>query len=213
MSGDSTMPSLQSLEFAEGFIGEPEVILDARAAGEDRGVDTVTPGTGAALRFIAAASGAQTVVEVGTGTGVGTLWLLNGMTEGGLLTSIDSDVELQNAAKAAVAAAGRSGSARLIAGRALEVLPRLTDNGYDLMVVNADPSEYGLFLSQALRLLRPGGIVVFNHGFLSGRIADASQRDDTTLALREMQQALRDNTALTPALLPVGDGLLAAVVN
>jgi predicted O-methyltransferase YrrM len=198
--------------YAESFIEEDDVIERARGRAEELGCVPVQPGSGAALRLLAAAGGARTVVEVGTGTGVSALWLLGGMPEDGVLTSIDIETEHQKAAREAFAEAGIAPNrTRLISGPALEVLPRLTDGAYDLVVCDADKKEYAEYLEQALRLLRIGGVVAFDNALWHDRVADPAQRDETTTTIRELGKAVRDDPRLIPAMLPVGDGLLAAV--
>jgi predicted O-methyltransferase YrrM len=188
------------------------VIERARGRAEELGCVPVQPGSGAALRLLAAAGGARTVVEVGTGTGVSALWLLGGMPEDGVLTSIDIETEHQKAAREAFVEAGIAPNrTRLISGPALEVLPRLTDGAYDLVVCDADKKEYAEYLEQALRLLRIGGVVAFDNALWHDRVADPAQRDETTTTIRELGKAVRDDPRLIPAMLPVGDGLLAAV--
>jgi predicted O-methyltransferase YrrM len=172
----------------------------------------VGPAGGAALRFIAAAIGARAVVEIGTGCGVSGIWLLRGMLPDGVLTSVDVEPEHQRLARQAFAAAGFSASRyRLIGGRALDVLPRLTDAAYDLVFCDADKQEYPDYLSAALLLLRPGGIVVFDNALWQGRVADPGCQDEDTTAIREVGERLRSDERLVPLLLPVGDGLLAGV--
>ena len=124
----------------------------------------VGSGTGAALRLLAALVSARNVVEIGTGTGVSGLWLLAGMRADGVLTSVDVEAEHQRLAREAFAEAGIAHQrTRLIAGRALDVLPRLSDGAYDLVLCDGDKREYGAYLEQALRLLRPGGVVAFDN--------------------------------------------------
>jgi len=173
----------------------------------------VSNSVGAMLRFLCAAVTASAVVEVGTGTGVSGLWLLSSLGPTGVLTSVDSSGERQRAAREAFAVAGFSPQqARLIPGRALSVLPRLADGAYDLAFMDADRTEYPALLEQALRLLRPGGIVVFD-GVLAGNATADPRRDDPpTSALRMLVERVRDDDGLTAVLLPVGDGLLAASV-
>nr|WP_319593241.1 class I SAM-dependent methyltransferase [Georgenia ruanii] len=176
------------------------------------GVTPVSAGTGAALRVLAAAGRAHAVAEVGTGTGVSALWLLGGMTPDGVLTTIDVESEHQRAARQAFAAAGiRPARTRLIAGRALDVLPRLADGAYDLVHVDGDPTEAGDDVAQAVRLLRPGGILAVNAALWHDRVADPARRDDTTVAVRELGRQVREDARLVSALLPSGDGLLVAV--
>ncbi len=162
--------------------------------------------------MIAAAIQARAVVEIGTGAGVSALYLLQGMPAEGALTSIDVEAENQRAAREAFAEAGlRPNRTRLIAGRALDVLPRLTDGAYDLVLLDADPAEYGAYLQQAIRLLRTGGLLAVNNALWQSRVADPAQRDPSTTAVRELGKAIRDDERLVSSLLPCGDGLLLAV--
>ena len=183
----------------------------ARARGSELGCTPVLPGVGAALRMLAAALPARAVVEIGTGAGVSGLWLLGGMPSDGVLTTIDVEPEHQRAAREAFAEAGIPGNrTRVISGRALDVLPRLTDGAYDLVLADAAKEEYEDYLQQALRLLRSGGVVAFDNALWHDRVADPSQRDPETVAIRELDRAVAEHEGLVPLLLPVGDGLLVA---
>ena len=79
-------------DYAEGFIAEDSIKAAARARGVEIGTNDVSPGTGAYLRHLAQLLSAQSVVEIGTGSGVGSLWLLEGMIKSGTLTSIDDEM-------------------------------------------------------------------------------------------------------------------------
>jgi predicted O-methyltransferase YrrM len=207
-----TSAVLASREYAEAYLAEDAVLQAARQRGDELGCVPIGPGGGAALRFLAAATNARAVVEVGTGAGVSGLWLLRGMRPGGVLTTVDKDPEHQRAARQAFSEAGiPSSRARLIVGNALEVLPRLADGGYDLVFVDAAKTEYADYLTEALRLLRPGGVVAFDNVLWHDRVADPAQRDPDTVAMRELGRTIRDDESLVPVLLHAGDGLLAAV--
>jgi predicted O-methyltransferase YrrM len=154
---------------------------------------------------------ARAVVEVGTGTGVSGLWLLRGMRADGVLTTVDIEAEHQRLAKETFTEAGIPGNrARTIAGAGLDVLPRLTDGHYDLVFCDGDKREYAAYLKEALRLLRPGGIVAFDNALWHDRVADPAQRDEETVTIRDLGRTILEHEALVPVLLPVGDGLLAA---
>jgi predicted O-methyltransferase YrrM len=201
-----------SWTYSEEFITETEVIEKARVRSEELGCIPIVPGTGVVLRLLAAAVNAKAVVEVGTGAGVSGLWLLSGMPTDGILTTIDIEAEHQRAAKQAYAAAGIAPQrTRVITGRALDVLPRMTDAAYDMVVIDADKTEYPQYVEQALRLLRTGGVLALDNMLWHDNVADPTARDETTTTLRDLGKALRDNDALLSALLPVGDGILAAV--
>lgn len=197
--------------YTEDFIIEDPLIRAARARGVELGSAPTAPGTGATLRFLAQALGAKSVVEVGTGTGVAAMWLLQGMPDDAVLTTIDVEVEHQRAAKEAFAEAGiKSSRARVISGRALDVLPRLTDGVYDLVFIDADPSEAPEYLEQAVRLLRPGGVVAIDNALWRDHVADPARRDELTTTMRELDKSVRADERLTSVLLPCGEGLLLA---
>jgi predicted O-methyltransferase YrrM len=207
-------PTPATWAYAENFIPEDEVLARARARAEELGCLPVRAGTGAVLRLLAAAIPARAVVEIGTGTGVSGLYLLAGMPEDGVLTTIDVEVENQRAAREAFTEAGvRPNRTRVISGRALDVLPRLTDSAYDLVLVDGEKGEYGAYLEQAIRLLRPGGLLAVDSALWHGRVADPAQRDAVTTAIRELGKRVRDDDRLCPAMLPCGDGLLVAVLR
>ncbi|MET0236582.1 MAG: O-methyltransferase [Kibdelosporangium sp.] len=183
----------------------------ARARGHELGCVPIGPAGAAALQFLATALRAKAVVEVGTGAGLSGLYLLRGMAPDGVLTSIDVEPEHQAAAKRTFAAAGVApGRTRLIMGRAMDVLPRLTDSGYDLIFVDAAKTEYPSYYQEGVRLLRPGGVIAFDNVLWRGRVADPADKDPDTVALRDVARLVREDDRLVPVLLPVGDGLLVA---
>src|SRR5690606_31035271 len=139
-----------SWTYAAEFVSESEILEQARRRGEEMGASPVSQGVGPALRMLAAATGAMSVCEIGTGAGSSGLWLLEGMPEGGVLTTIDLEADHQRAAKEAFTAAGIPHQrTRVITGRALDVLPRMTDGAYDLVLIDADKSEYPAYTEHA----------------------------------------------------------------
>lgn len=200
-----------SLTYAESFPIEDDAITAARDRARELGCVPIGPAGGATLRVLAAATGGRAVVEVGTGAGVSGLCLLGGMAGDGVLTTVDIEGEHQRAAKEAFGEAGIATTRyRLINGSAAEVLPRLRESAYDLVFVDADKTAYGVYFEQALRLLRPGGVMAFDNALWHDRVADPTQRDADTTTLRELCKTVRDDNRLVCALLPVSDGLLVA---
>lgn len=198
--------------YSEEFLVESPVVEAARLRGEAMGCPPVPTSTGAALRLLAAAKSARTVVEIGTGAGVSGLWLLAGMPADGVLTTIDIEPASLNAARAAFAQAGfPSQRTRCIAGDAMDVLPRLTDGAYDMVYIDADKQRYPQYAEQAIRLLHPGGVLALDNMLWHDKVADPAARDQVTAVLRALGKQLRDDDRLMTTLLPVGDGLLVAV--
>lgn len=213
-SGSRSKPDAAFADWANRWQPEDAPLLAARQRAAEVGVGAVDPPTGAALRFLVAAASGKAVIELGTGAGVSSLWLLRGMRPDGILTSVDSESEHQRLAKTSLTEAGvPAGRARLIAGRALNVLPRLSDAAYDLVFCDAARSENVDYLDAALRLLRPGGLLVYAGALAGGKIAEPSVRDADTVALRELAKIVRDEPRLVTAALPVGQGMLVAALT
>ena len=99
----------------------------------------------------------------------------------------------------------------MIAGSALNVLPRLSDGAYDLVFIDADKLEYPAYVEQGVRLLRHGGVLAMDNALWQDRVADPNNDRRRDLAIRDALAWSRENEDLCPALLPVGDGLLAAI--
>jgi predicted O-methyltransferase YrrM len=194
------------LAFAAEYLPEDEPLLAARANAADLGgTEPVLPSVGAALRFLASAVGAKTIVEIGTGCGSSGIWLLRGMRPGSTLTSVDTEPEYHRLARKSFAQAGfATNQARLILGRALDVIPRLSDGAYDLVFCDADQAHYPDYLTAGLRLLRVGGIVVFNDALPPS----AGPAEDGASELADMVTA---DERLVPLLLPIAGGILAAI--
>ena len=196
----------------EDYVPESPAGMAARAAAVDLGLVAPSRGAAQALTFLARVLHAKAVVEIGTGAGVATLALLDGMDPDGILTTLDAESEYQNGARRIIAGTGiRSQRLRTIAGSALTVLPKLSDGAYDLVLIAGEPLDAHEHLEQAIRLLRHGGVLVLSHAMLGGTVADPTNEEDETLITRDVLEAVSGMEDLTPVFLPVGDGLLAAV--
>ena len=203
---------LATWAYADGFIAPTDLMERAAAEGESLGATPVHPAVGSTLRLLAAALRARTVVEIGTGAGSSGLWLLQGMAPDGILTTVDREPEHQRVARKAFAEAGVPPQrTRVIAGDATQVLPRLNDATYDMVFIDADKTSYPLYAEEGIRLLRSGGVLALDNMLWHDRVADPAVRDPATTTLRDLGKTLREDDRLLPTLLPVGDGLFAAV--
>jgi predicted O-methyltransferase YrrM len=201
---------ISSWKFVEEFLEEPVSLLKARARADEFGVECVTPATGAQLAFIASALGANAIVEAGTGAGVSGLWLLGASTKS-VLATIDTEPELQTAAKQAFTDAGIAANrTRVISGKAIEVMSNMADAAYDMVFLDADKETLGAQIHEAARLLRPGGAVVIAHALWRDRVPDPAMRDEATVAYRDAIRNLTQNDDFVAAISTVGDGLLMA---
>jgi predicted O-methyltransferase YrrM len=198
--------------YAESFIGESVDKAQARSRGSEVGAVDVTPGVGAYLRHLAHILDAQSVVEIGTGSGVGALWVLEGMLPSGTLTSIDGEQEHSAIAKIALHDAQIAQSRfRLITNPAIEVMTKLADRAYDLVIFRDNAEDLQDAIVEAHRVLRSGGVFVIDNFFGGAKVNDPAQRDPKTIALRDAGKLLKGETdKWVTSLIPLGDGLLLA---
>lgn len=173
----------------------------ALAAVRARAEQTTTPPSpevGALLRLLAGAAGVRHAVEFGAAGGVSSAWLVSGMGDRGVLTSIEADAHLHGLATAGVAEIGIGDRVRSIQGDPTDVAGRLSDGQYDLVLLQGDPAGHARLLPHAERLLRPGGLLVARR----------------VLAVTDGIGAPVEATAADPwaevSVLPVDDGLLLA---
>lgn len=201
---------ITSWKFVEEFADETPAMHKARIRAEEMGVECITAATGAQLAFTVASLRAKAIVEVGTGTGLSGLWLLQGSTEATLAT-IDSETEHQAAARLAFADAGIAPNrTRVISGRADEVMSNMADAAYDLVLLDAGTDTLQKQIAEAARLLRPGGAIAIVHALWRDRVPDPAMRDDATVAYRDAIKFFADNDSFVVSLLAIGDGLLLA---
>lgn len=194
--------------FADEATVEPEAIARARAHALELGADPVSAPVGAQCAVIAAATAALNIVEIGTGGGVSGLWLLRGSPRA-TLTTIDIEPEHLAAARGAFAEAKIPlARARFIAGRAADVLPRMNEASYDIVLVDADAEGAIEYVEHGLRLVRAGGTVLVPRVLAGGAVADPVKRDAVTSAYRSLIQETQSSPAVLGALSIVGEGLL-----
>ena len=195
-------------KFSDDLVVESDALSKARQQSHELGIDAIAPSVGAQAAVIAAATGAMSILEVGTGAGVSGIWLLTG-APGATLTSIDTEIDHQQHAKANFVEAGLPANrVRLITGKAADVLPRMNESSYDIIFIDADPQSVIEYVEHALRLARPGGTVLVAHALWRGRVANPTQRDDVATGFRTLLTEIAGSRAVISALSPVGDGLL-----
>lgn len=199
--------------WTENYVTEPEAIRAARHASMEHGVEPITPAVGSYLASLVAITGAQSIVEIGTGLGVASQWLIHGNSDANL-TTIEKDLDhLQSAKDLMVAAGIPTARVRVISGDAGDILPRMNEGTYDLVLVNASTKGVLDFVRHALRLTRSGGLVVLTHALGGGHVANPAKRDAVTTELRTILGDYAVDEHVRATLVPVGDGVLTLVKN
>jgi len=171
----------------------------------------IAPEQGQFMALLVRIAGARRVLEIGTYTGYSALCMAAALPEDGELLSLDISAEYTDIARRYWQEAGLDGRIALRLAPALESLQALEREGqggrFDLVFVDADKTGYPAYLEHALRLLRPGGLVLFDNTLWGGRVLEAAPESPDTRAVQALNRALRDDPQIELSLLPLGDGL------
>jgi predicted O-methyltransferase YrrM len=196
--------------YAESFVREDIFMQQARNNAQELGTEDPTPAVGGLLRFVVETLKARSIVEIGTGSGVSGLWLFSGAANDAVLTSIDTEREHAAAARTVFEESGLSSQRfRLITGIIMEVVGKLADNNYDLVVVRPAADLMDL-IHESYRLLRPGGILFVDQVLSGGKVADPTQRDFESISRRDGIRAVKEDSRWSSSILPLGNGVLLA---
>jgi predicted O-methyltransferase YrrM len=196
--------------FAENFAHEDYFMQQARANGEEVGAADPTPGVGNFLKFAVQITKAKSVVEIGTGSGVGGLWLLSGMTSDGVLTTIDSEREHSKIARNIFEEADIASTRyRIITGKLIEVVGKLADSSYELIIIRPALDLFDM-VQESYRLLKPSGLLVIDQALSGGKVADPTQRDPESIARRDGIKVIKEDERWAASVLPIGAGVLVA---
>jgi predicted O-methyltransferase YrrM len=196
--------------FAENYPLEDIHMQQARKNGVELGALDPSPAVGALIATIAQMIRAKSIVEIGTGSGVGGLWAFHGAAAESTLTSIDDEREHSGAARTTFDEAGiASQRFRLITGNIIEVVGKLAEANYDLMIVRS-PQDIVDVVQESFRLLKANATLIIDAALDNGRVADPTQRDFATISRRDAIKAIKEDARWNSALIPVGAGALIA---
>lgn len=191
---------------------EDDVLRTARerAAAED--MPPVPPEVGSFLMLLARIVKARDALEVGSGGGASGVWIIRGLTPDGTLTTIDIEPEHQRLAKRTYTEAGIADRVRPLLGNAVQVLPTLPAQSFDFMLIDPAKQDYPVYLDEALRLVRPGGLIVADNVLWSGRVMDARATDPEDEGIRTFNDRASKHPRLLSSILPIGDGVSVSLV-
>ena len=196
--------------FSENFPHEDFFMQQARKNGAEVGAPDPTVGAGGLINFVVGLISAKSIVEIGTGSGVSALWIFNDAPVDATLTSIDSEREHSASANEILDEAGISAQKfRLITGNIIEVVGKLGDSNYDLMIVRS-PIDMVDVVQESYRLLKSNGVLIIDNALDGGKVADPTQRDFETIARRDSIKAIKEDSRWSSTLLPIGGGALLA---
>lgn len=166
------------------------------------------------LELTARAVNAQRVLEVGLAIGYGAIHFLRGMSATGIVKAIEPDQERITQTQDYIAQAGFAERLRIEKGFALEILPRLEKNSFDIVYLDAVKEEYPAYLELCVPLLKTGGLILADNVLWGGQVAGevrAERYQRSTVALREFNQKFVNHPQLKSVILPLGDGIAYGV--
>jgi predicted O-methyltransferase YrrM len=183
----------------------------------------VSPPQGKMLQLIARACGAKRILEIGTLGGYSSIWLARALPPGGRLVTLEYVSKHANVARANFARAGLSDVIDLRVGRAIDMLPKLaaeqgSEPGFDLIFIDADKPSTADYFTWAVKLARPGGLIIVDNVVRKGHVVDAASTDENVQGIRRFMHALANEPRVSAtAIQTVGgkgyDGFVLAVVN
>lgn len=197
------------------FGGEDAVLESIRETMDASGLPAieVEPENGRLLQFLLVVAGARRVAEIGTLAGYSGIWLARALPEDGRLITLEKDPERAEIARESFAQAGLADRVSVRVGEAPGGLHALSADGpFDAVFIDADKARYPAYLDWALENLRPGGLVLAHNAFMYGAVIDPARQEDADVrGMRAFNQRLSDDPRLLGVIIPIGDGIAAAV--
>jgi predicted O-methyltransferase YrrM len=194
-------------------VREPEVLrrLRERTAELPESGMQIAPEQGAFMALLVRAMGARRCLEVGTFTGYSSTVVALALPPEGRMVCCDVSREWTDIARQAWTDAGVADRIELRLAPALETLDNLLADGgarsFDFAFIDADKPSYDGYVERALLLVRAGGLIAIDNVLWSGRVADPSDQDESTRAIRALNEKLATDERVDIAMVPIGDGL------
>lgn len=208
--------------YIAGLLGKEDPALSAATAlieAKEIPNASISPNQGKFLQILALACNAKRILELGTLGAYSTLWLAKGLPKDGKVVSIEFDPFHAEVARQNIANAGLSEQIELHLGAALDILPRLeTQAPFDMVFIDADKPPYKEYFEWAIRLGRPGTIIVADNVIRNGKVLEADSADEKVRGVQRLNSWLSGCNEVTATILHnVGvkeyDGMVLAVVN
>ncbi|MEU0449414.1 O-methyltransferase [Streptomyces tendae] len=188
--------------FNDLLVEEDDALLKAVASQDAAGLPPhqVSPNQGKLLSLLATLRGARRILEIGTLGGYSTIWLARALPADGRLVTLEADAAYAAVAAANISHAGLDGIVDLRVGRAVDSLPQLADEEqgpFDLVFIDADKPSNPLYLEWALKLTRPGSVIIGDNVVRDGAVADATSSDPRVQGVRRFTELISEHPRLT----------------
>jgi len=197
------------------FAPEDELLAALREEADRTGMPpiAVSADEGRLLQVLLMSIRARRVLEVGTLGGYSAIWMARVLPDDGELLSIEIEQRHAEFARRYVQRAGLADRVEIRVGRALDILPSLDGEKFDAVFLDADKEPMPNYFEWALRLLRPGGLLIADNTLWGGRVLDDAERDEKTTAVREFNRRMATDPRVLSILVPTHDGVAIGVVR
>jgi caffeoyl-CoA O-methyltransferase len=205
-------------EYVRNLFGqEDEMLKSVRQSIVDRGMPTISvaPEVGAFLTMLVKMTGAKRVLEIGALGGYSGICLARALPEDGKLISLELEAKYAELAHENLKKAGLGDKVEYRLGEALTSLEQLGKEGacFDLFFIDADKENYSNYFEWALKLAKPGALIVADNTLWGGRVYDPVNDEESTRAVRAYNERIAKDECVESMLLPIGDGLAVSRVK
>jgi predicted O-methyltransferase YrrM len=197
------------------FGAEDEILATLREEADRTGLPpiSISADEGRLLQVLLTAIGARRVLEVGTLGGYSAICMARALPPDGTLLSLEIDERHAAFARRHIERAGLSERVEIRVGRALELLPAFDGERFDAMFLDADKEPLPTYFEWALRLVRPGGLIIGDNALWGGRVYTGEAADDRTRAVQEFNRRMASDPRVLSILVPTHDGVAVGVVR
>lgn len=214
MSDTSTTVSSELFEYVAAHTsGEDDFLRELKKAATEAGIPSIwiAPEQASFQQILLRATGARRVVEVGTLAGYSAIVMARALPDDGRVDTIELMEAHAAFAETWIAKSNVAGRVTVHRGAGTDVLRGLADGSADAMFVDADKESYGLYLVEARRILKRGGLVLVDNAFAFGKLLDAKEQEASVLAVRSFNDTMAQDEAFHSVIVPIGDGLWVGV--
>ena len=214
MSDTSSLVTAEHFQYvAERTTREDDFLRDLKKAATAAGIPSIwiAPEQGSFMQILLRAARAREVIEVGTLAGYSAIVMARALPDDGRVRTIELSPAHARFAEDWVARSNMAGKVVVHTGAGMDVLPGFEDNSADAAFLDADKKSYPLYLREALRILRRGGLVMVDNAFAFGQLLDPSPSDPEVGAMKAFNDHMAGVAGLQSVIVPIGDGLWVGV--
>jgi len=197
------------------FSAEDELLAALREEADRTGLPpiSISADEGRLLQVLLTAIGARRVLEVGTLGGYSAICMARALPPGGRVLTVEIEEKHAEFARRYIQRAELGDRIDVRVGRALEVLPALDGERFDAVFLDADKEPLPTYFEWALRLVRPGGLIIADNALWGGRVYDGDESDERTRGVREFNRRMSTDPRVLGIIVPTHDGVAVAVVR